>query len=285
MLRMTIVLVATAALALAGLSLWLRWLEPRMLYYPTRVLEGTPSSLGWAFEEVLLAAGDGVALHGWFIPASPESGAAAGAPRRDRLTVLFLHGNAGNISHRFEKLRILRELGASVLIVDYRGYGRSGGRPDEPGLYRDARAAYDHLVGERGLDPGELVLYGESLGSAVAADLAAGSEVGGVVLEAAFTSARDVGQSMFPFLPVRWLMRTRFDTAGKIARVRAPFLLLHSRDDEYFAPIHAERLLAASRGRARLVLLRGGHNEAFLASEGEYRRALAEFFAERGRSE
>jgi fermentation-respiration switch protein FrsA (DUF1100 family) len=167
----------------------------------------------------------------------------------------------------------------SVLIVDYRGYGQSEGRPDEEGLYRDARAAHDHLVRVRGLEPRGIVLYGESLGSAVAAQLAAGSEVGGVVLEAAFTSARDVGQSMFPFLPVRLVMRSRFDTERTIARVNAPILLLHSRDDEYFPPAHAERLLAASRGRARLELLRGGHNEAFLASEPEYRRALGAFFS------
>ena len=292
MLRMTLLALATAALVLAGLALWLRWLEPRMLYYPTRDLEQSPASLGWAFEEVRLRSSDGVAIHGWYIPAAPESGSgrstaagasegAGGTARGRRLTVLFLHGNAGNISHRFEKLRILRELGVSVLIVDYRGYGQSAGRPGEEGLYRDARAAYDHLTRTRGLDPRDIVLYGESLGSAVAANLAAGSETGGLVLEAAFTSARDVGQAMFPFLPVRWLMRSRFDTERTIARVEGPILLLHSRDDEYFPPSHAERLLAASRGRARLALLRGGHNEAFLASEPEYRRALGEFFATR----
>ena len=269
---------AAGALALAGLLLWLRWLEPRMLYYPTRPLSQTPSSLGWAYEEVRLRASDGVAIHGWHIPAAPDS---IRLPPHGPLTVLFLHGNAGNISHRFEKLAILRDFGVSVLIVDYRGYGRSEGRPGEAGLYRDARAALDHLTGERGLDPGAIILYGESLGSAVAAHLAAESGVGGVVLEAAFASARDVGQAMFPFLPVRWLMRSRFDTERAIARVDAPILLLHSRDDEFFPPRHAERLLAASPGRARLVLLRGGHNEAFLASEPDYRRALGEFFAER----
>jgi len=280
MLRTTMILFAAAVLVLAALAIGVRWMEPRMLYYRTRALEGTPSDLGWAFEEVRLTASDGVGLHGWFIPCPPESGNPAGGSGVEPLTVLFLHGNAGNISHRLEKLRILRDLGASVLIVDYRGYGLSGGRPGEAGLYRDARAACDHLVRERGFDPGAVVLYGESLGSAVASALAAEAEVGGVVLESAFTSARDVGQSMFPLLPVRWLMRSRFDTARSIARVSAPILLLHSRDDEYFGPHHAHRLLAASGGRARLVLLRGGHNQAFLTSEGEYRGALREFFAE-----
>ncbi len=260
---------------MAALALWLLWMEPRMTYFPIRVLESTPSRLGWAFEEVRLSASDGEKIHGWFIP-SP-----AGATRR-AVTVLFLHGNAGNISHRFEKLRILRDLGAAVLIVDYRGYGLSGGRPGEAGLYRDARAAYDHLVIERRVAPSDIVLYGESLGSAVAVHLATEAQVGGLVLEAAFTSGADVGQAMFPFFPLRWLLRNRYDSLGKIPSVQAPILVLHSRNDEYFPLRHAERLVAASRARARLAVLRGGHNEAFLTSEKTYRRALKEFLAERG---
>src|SRR5262245_38798080 len=163
MRRMTLAALATVALALVALARALRWMEPRMLYYPTRELEASPADAGWPFEDVTIRAADGVALHGWFIPAARDS-ERAGAERGTQpgLTVLFLHGNAGNISYRMEKLRILRELGAAVLIVDYRGYGRSEGRPDEPGLYRDARAAYDHLVRDRGIEPMDLVLHGES---------------------------------------------------------------------------------------------------------------------------
>jgi len=267
MLKAVVTLLLAAVGLLVLLAAWLVWMEPRMIFYPHRELEATPAARGWRFEEVWLEASDGVRTHAWFIP-------APAAPGRGRVTVLFLHGNAGNISHRFEKLAFLRDLGADVLIVDYRGYGRSEGKPGESGLYRDARAAYDHLTGVRGVEPAAIVLYGESLGTAVASWLASRVTVGGLVLEASFTSVADVGQSMFPFLPVRWLVRNRFDNLRWIARVRAPILVIHSRDDEVFPLRHAERLVQAAAPGAELVLLRGGHNEAFLVSEAVYRKAL-----------
>ncbi len=271
-----VTMVLAALAVISALALWIRWMEPRMTYFPSRILETTPSSLGWRFEELRLEASDGVGLHGWFIPRPAE---AIGPP----FTVLFLHGNAGNISHRLEKLAILRGLGANVLILDYRGYGRSAGRPGEQGLYRDARAAYDHLIVRRRVDPRRVVLYGESLGAAVAVHLGSEVEVGALVLEEAFTSAAEVGQTMFPFLPMRLLVGHRYDSLRAMGRLRAPTLVLHSRDDEYFPLRHAERLVAAAGSNARLVVLRGGHNEAFRVSEPSYRRALQVFFAERER--
>ncbi len=263
-----------AVLAVAALFvLWARWMEPRMLYQPMRALEATPARLGWRFEDVRFTAADGTRLHGWHIPANADSGAL-----RPRLTVLLLHGNAGNISHRLDKLEILRNLGVDVLILDYRGYGESEGRPDEAGTYRDARAGYEYLISTHGLDPRAIVLLGESLGSAVAADLAAKAEVGGLVLEESFTSLAEVAQGMFPVLPVRWVIRNRYDTLERIGRVRAPVLILHSRDDEYFPFHHAERLAAAAR-EATVVELKGGHNDAFLVSGPVYRQGLAAFFA------
>jgi pimeloyl-ACP methyl ester carboxylesterase len=258
---------AGAVLGLAGLGF--SWVESRMIYYPTRPLEALPSGRGWAYEDVELRTSDGVRIHGWFVP----------APERAGPTLLLLHGNAGNISHRFEKLAILRDIGVDVLIIDYRGYGKSEGKPSERGLYRDAEAAYDYLTRQRGLDPDRVWLYGESLGSAVAVELAARRKVGGVILEAAFTSIGDVGQAMWPFLPMRWVLGQRFHSLGRIAKIQAPILLLHSRDDEYFPLSHAERLARAAGGRARLVTLQGGHNDAFLVSEPTYRSALREVMA------
>jgi fermentation-respiration switch protein FrsA (DUF1100 family) len=240
--------------------------ERSLIYYPTRRLEATPGDYGLPFEDVRPTAEDGVRLHGWYVP----------GPRP--VTVFWCHGNAGNISHRLDKLAILRDLGVDVLILDYRGYGESEGRPDEAGTYRDARAGYEHLVSTRGLDPRSIVLFGESLGSAVAAHLAVEAEVGGLVLEESFTSLADVAQGMFPFLPVRWVIRNRYDTLDRIGRVSAPVLILHSRDDEYFTFRHAERLAAAAR-EPTVVELRGGHNDAFLVSGQVYRRELAAFFA------
>jgi fermentation-respiration switch protein FrsA (DUF1100 family) len=261
-------------------ALWLRWNEPRMIYCPDRQIDQTPDVLGLKYDNVTLTTSDGFHINGWFLPtvASAKAGLPASASNA-KLTVLFFHGNAGNMSHRFEKLAALRSLGVDTFIIDYRGYGLSEGKPDEQGTYRDARAAYDYLVTQRTLAPRSIVVYGESLGSAVAADLATKVDVGGLILEEAFTSVGDVGQRMFPFLPVRWLVRNKYDTLGKMPRVKVPLLIFHSREDEIFNIRHAQRLLAAASDPKHLVELRGHHNDAFLVSAPIYHEALREFFA------
>jgi len=199
------------------------------------------------------------------------------------VTVLLLHGNAGNISHRLEKIAILRDAGADVCIIDYRGYGRSAGTPTEAGTYRDARAAYDCLAKTMNRAPRNIVVYGESLGSAVAVELATRVPVGGVVIEEAFTSVPEVGQKLFPMLPVHWLVRNRYDTIHKIDRLNAPLLIFHSRQDELFPYQYAERLLAAAKVPKQLVELHGGHNDAFWESRVIYRQALWQFFTQQPR--
>jgi len=256
-------------------ALWLRWNEPNMIYYPDRHIDQTPDQVGFKYEDVTLTTSDGVRINGWYLPSPEPANANPGAT----LTVLLFHGNAGNMSHRFEKLAVLRELGVDTFIIDYRGYGRSGGKPDEQGTYRDARAAYDHLIQQRKLSPRSIVVYGESLGSAVAADLATKVNVGGLILEEAFTSVGDVGQKMFPFLPIRGLVWNKYDTLSKMPRVKVPLLIFHSRDDELFSLRHAQRLLAAANDPKQLVELRGNHNDAFLVSASIYHDALQKFFA------
>jgi len=256
-------------------ALWLRWNEPNMIYYPDRHIDQTPDQVGFKYDDVTLPTSDGVRINGWYLPSPEPANANPGAT----LTVLLFHGNAGNMSHRFEKLAVLRELGVDTFIIDYRGYGRSGGKPDEQGTYRDARAAYDHLIQQRKLSPRSIVVYGESLGSAVAADLATKVNVGGLILEEAFTSVGDVGQKMFPFLPIRWLVWNKYDTLSKMPRVKVPLLIFHSRDDELFSLRHAQRLLAAANDPKQLVELRGNHNDAFLVSASIYHDALQKFFA------
>ncbi len=252
---------------LTVLALLLRWREPSMIFYPMREMYGTPDQAGLKFEDVWLTTSDDVKIHGWYVPAA---GTAA-------TTILFLHGNAGNISHRLEKLAILHNLGAATFIIDYRGYGRSEGKPDEPGTYRDAQAAYDWLAKQHS----QIILYGESLGSAVAVDLAVKTPVAGLIIEEPFTSIADVGQKMFPFLPVRLLAKNKYDTLSKMSRLRAPLLILHSEEDEMFPMSYAQRLLAAAPEPKRLVKLHGSHNDAFLVSATAYRQALADFLAAR----
>jgi len=254
-------------LLLAGLAvilLFLRWREPRMLYFPDRDMLPAPAGVA----DVWLTTADGVRIHGWWLPA-PQ------AP----VTILFLHGNAGNISHRTEKLEMLRALCVNTLIIDYRGYGQSAGTPNEPGTYADARAACDYLTTTLNREPRTVVVYGESLGAAIAVELATRVPVGGVILEEPFTSVGDMAQQMFPFLPVRWLVRNKYDTLRKIDRINAPLLIFHSPTDEIIPYRHGQRLFAAAREPKQFVALRGGHNDAFLVSADIYRAALRDFLA------
>lgn len=245
--------------------LFLAWREPKLVYYPDRTPFITPPGV----TDLQLTASDGVKIHGWYVP----------GPANATLTVLLLHGNAGTLADRSEKIDILRQLGANVCIIDYRGYGRSAGEPNELGTYRDAQAAYDYLTKTANREPRTIIIYGESLGTGVSVELATRVPVGGVILEAAFTSIGDVAQKMFPFLPVRYLVRNKYDSIHKIAGIRAPLLLLHSREDEVFAYRHAQRLFAAAREPKRLVELHGSHNDAFVQSLDVYRAALRDFFA------
>ena len=263
MRKLIIRLLRVVILALVGFVLYLMWREPQLIYYPDRTPFATPAGI----TDLKLTTSDGVPIHGWFVPAPAA-----------RVTVLLLHGNAGNISHRLEKIAMLRDAGAEVCTIDYRGYGRSAGTPNEAGTYRDARAAYDYLTKTLNRSPRNIVVYGESLGSAVAVELATRLPVGGVVIEEAFTSVPDVAQKLFPMLPVRWLVRNRHDTIHKINRLSAPLLIFHSREDELFPFASAERLLAAAPAPKRLVELHGGHNDAFWTSQDVYRQALRQFF-------
>ena len=242
--------------------------QPGMIFFPWRTLDATPADWGLGYEEVNLHTEDRVALHGWYIP------------REDaRLVVLFLHGNAGNISHRRESIEIFHRLGASVFIFDYRGYGQSGGAPSEAGLYRDATAAWRYLTGVRGKDPADIVIFGRSLGGAVAARLASQVTAGGVILESSFNSARDFAHVVFPLLSRLVYLRYEFDAAGALALTRSPVLVLHSPDDEIMPFALGRALYEAAPEPKRFVTLRGDHNTGFLASRPQYDEAMRGFLA------
>lgn len=261
--------VAVAGLTYAGLVLVLYLSQASLLYLPdlpTRELVATPARIGLDHESVELRTADGVNLHGWFVPHP-----------RPRGVLLFCHGNAGNISHRLESIRTFHDLGLSVFIFDYRGYGQSEGSPGEQGTYLDAAAARDHLVGERSIPPESVVVFGRSLGAAVAARLAAEQPVAGLIIESAFTSAPDLAAELYPWLPARWLTRFDYATADHLARLDVPVLIIHSRDDEIVPFDHARRLHALAGEPKRLLELRGGHNDGFLVSDAEYRAGLREF--------
>lgn len=256
------------ALAYGSLAALLFLFQERLAYYPQigREILTTPRAHGMAYEALSLASADGERLDAWFVPVPQARG-----------VVLFLNGNAGNRSHRLDSIAMFHRLGYEVLIFDYRGYGRSSGKPTEPGLYRDAEAAWRYLVGPRGADPRRIVVFGESLGGALAADLAARETPGALVLASAFTSAPDLAADLFPWLPARWLTRLRYDTLAAVAGFPGPVLVAHSPDDEIVPFRHGLRLHAAATGPRALLRLAGGHNDGFIFMRPEWVAALAGF--------
>lgn len=263
-----------AAVAYTGVLLFLFAIQDYFIFHPLKVVEIDPARLGIPYETVSIRTVDGETLAGWLVPAESP-----------RATVLFFHGNAGNISHRLHALMGLPEVGLSVLMIDYRGYGESTGSPSEEGIYRDAEAAWDHLTKERGLAPREIVLYGESLGSAPSLHLAAKLEREGnqgpaaVILEGAFASALEMGKRSFPFLPVSWVLRSRFDNLSRIREVTAPTFIIHAVRDEIVPIEMARRLHEASA--ARIKQLRevepGGHNTLWMQGARELYAEIAGF--------
>ncbi len=268
-LQNLVYLLLLIAVCYGAFALYVFLMQPRLLYYPDmpgRELEATPAAIGLAYESVELQAGDGVRLHAWFIPAE-----------HPRATVLFCHGNAGNISHRLDSIRLLHSLGLQVLIFDYRGYGESLGSPSEAGTYRDVDAAWRYLLDVRGIPAGEIIIFGRSLGAAVAADLASRTLPAAVILESAFTSVPDMATGIYPWLPVRLLSRYRYDSLGKMARITRPLLLVHSREDEIIPFAHGERLFERAREPKQFLEIQGGHNDAFLTSRKAYTHGLKSF--------
>jgi len=242
--------------------------QGRMLYLPHvpgRTLAMTPADARMDYEDVSIETADGVTLHGWFI--------AERSPR----VLLFFHGNAGNISHRLASIRQFRNLGFSVLIIDYRGYGQSDGRTTETGIYRDADAAWRYLTETRGVRPNDVVIFGRSLGASVAARLAAQQQPLALIVESSFTSVPDIAQELYPWLPARWLSRLSHATRDYVRDVHCPVLVVHSRDDEIIPFHHGEAIFAAASEPRTLLALRGTHNDAFLLDERSYVEGLQAF--------
>jgi hypothetical protein len=246
----------------------LRRFEHNQVYYPLRQLDASPAQLGRVFEDVHFESSDGTKLHGWFFPADAASS-------RAELVFLICHGNAGNISHRLSLCEALLETGACVFVFDYRGYGQSEGRPGEEGTYLDAQAAHSWLR-QKGFDGARIIPYGESLGGAVAAELALRETVGGIVLQSTFTSIPDIGAEFFPRLMVRLINTIKYDTQSKLPRIHVPVLVLHSKTDELVRHHHAEKNFAAANESKLFRELSGGHNDPAWESPG-FDAAVEEF--------
>lgn len=258
------------AAAYCGIALLLYFFQSQLIFYPEtgREMVAVPSQVGLPYEDIQLATSDGLSLHGWFIPASQPRG-----------TVLFLHGNAGNISHRLDSLQMFHRLGYNTLIFSYRGYANNEGSPSELGTYRDAEAAWRYLTEQRRIPSCRIVLFGESLGGAVAAQLAARQQPAALVIASSFTSLPDLAQNFYPYLPVQWLASIRYNTRENLRAVTAPVLIAHSPQDEIIPFEHGQALYAMANPPKRFLELDGGHNDGFIFMREAWVRALEVFLS------
>jgi uncharacterized protein len=248
-----------------GLGALLYFMQPKFVYYPLPNIPTTPRELMIAYEEVFFLTADGVGLNGWYVPAKNGSG----------LTVLFCHGNGGNIGYYLDTINILHDMGVNSFIFDYRGYGLSEGTPNEEGTYADAHAAYQWLIRQKQCEPNSIVVFGRSLGGSVAAQLASNTAVRGLWLESAFTSYADMAAHHYPYFPVRKLCRYKYDTLAYLRNVRCPVIVIHSPDDEIVPFAMGQRLYEAAGEPKNFVQIIGSHNEGFVESGSQYTAPIA----------
>lgn len=240
--------------------------QSALVFFPTRQIIATPEDRGMAFEDVYLFTSDEVRIHGWFVPANDSRG-----------TILFFHGNAGNISGRLESISIFHDLKLNVFIFDYRGYGNSEGKPSESGTYRDAEAAWNYLTQVREISADEIVLFGRSLGGGPASWLADRVDAAGLVLESVFTSAVDLARELYPFIPVARLMHIRYPVMEHVKKVDMPVMVAHSKTDEVIPYHHGERLFKAAKKPVLWVEMTGGHNDGFIQTGHYYTEGWEQF--------
>jgi fermentation-respiration switch protein FrsA (DUF1100 family) len=245
-------IVRTPLVVYFGIVILFMWFENSLIYFPSKYPEGDWTPWGVEFEDAQFRAADGTQLHGWYVPVENPSA-----------VVLFCHGNGGNLTHRADLMQAMQEyVGATILVFDYRGYGKSEGEPDEPGVVQDARAARAWLAERTGVSEKEIVLMGESLGGAVAVDLAASDGARGLILEDTFTSLGDMAAYHYPWLPAKWLMKSRFDSLGNIGRYHGPLLMTHGDSDTIVPISYARRLFDAANPPKQFVTDHGAdHND------------------------
>ena len=268
-MRWLATLLGWGAVVYVGLAFYLYVFQARFVYFPelpSRQVTASPADIGLAYETVSLRTADGETLAGWFIPA-PEA----------RGTLLYFHGNGGNMGHRLDPIDVFHRLGLNVFIIDYRGYGDSSGKPSEDGTYEDALAAWHYLTQHKHLMPERIVLFGESLGGSIAAWLAARHAPAGLIIYASFISVPEMAQDLYPLFPAAWLTRYRYDTRAALVSAHCPVLILHSPEDEIIPFRHGEALFAAANAPKRLFELHGGHNDALLTSREHYAREVGAF--------
>lgn len=263
-------IVITALCILAFFFILVRFLEKTSIFYPSKIIEVTPDRFGLPYEDIAFITEDGVKINGWLL-IRPEA----------RSTVLYFHGNAGNITGRWMTIKLFYDMGVNTFIIDYRGYGRSQGEPSEEGVYKDGRAAFDYLKSRKDIGHLPIVIYGSSLGGAVAIDVAGRRPADGLIVDSSFPSAASMARIYYPFIPT-WFMKTKFDSAKKIRVLNIPKLFFHSKEDNVVPYRLGEELYKEAEGPKDFVELSGGHYESHDESNGLFSSAIQDFLRKRG---
>ena len=248
------------------LILFLYFLQNRMIFIPYKEVGGTPSDIGLEFEEVNLKSRGGANINGWFIPAENAE-----------YTILFCHGNAGNISHRLDTISIFNKLPANFFIFDYQAYGKSTGNISEKNLYGDVTAAWDYLTKTKNIPAEKIIIAGRSLGGSIAAHAAAEFSPGGLILESTFTSMPEIAGERLPFVPVKWLLKYKLPTIDNLAKVKCPVLIIASQDDSIIPFKHGKKLFEKAPEPKTFLELTGDHDDCYFLCRTKYIAALTNF--------
>ena len=248
-----------------------------LVFHPSKRIVATPEAIGLSYEDVRIRTEDGEIIAGWFLPAPPANAARGASLPAEGRTLLFLHGNAGNISHRLDSLDYFHRLGFAILIISYRGYGESTGKPSVPGTLLDARAAWNWLLTYKETRPESIAIFGRSLGGAVAAGLAGEVAPGALIMESSFTRLYDVGKSLYPFLPVSLFLPQDYDSVKSLSGGTFPLLIVHSPDDELVPYTLSETIFNAYGGPKQFLRISGSHNAGFQTDRARYLEGLESF--------
>ena len=263
---MLLYVIAVLFIAYWGWGVILYIMQPKFLYSPVREIACTPGDLGLDYEQVVFKSADGLQLSGWYIPVE-----------NSKFTILFCHGNGGNIFHCLDSINIFYNLGLNCFIFDYRGYGNSEGKPSEEGTYLDVEAAYNWLTKKKKMPPDRIIVFGRSLGGSIATQLASKVATCALVVEGTFTSYVDIGKKFYPYMPVRWFARFSYRTIDYIKNVRCPVMFVYSRNDEVVPFEFGLELYEAANEPKEFVEIFGSHNDGFLVSSEIYKKAWVEW--------
>jgi len=258
------------SLLVGGLFYLVRYLESAGVFFPSREMAVSPSAIGLLWEDVYFKTRDNVTINGWFFrnPQAPS-------------TVIFAHGNAGNMSDRLFKIKFFHDLGLNIFIFDYRGYGKSQGKPSEAGIYLDAQAAYDYLQSRGDVNMKDIILYGASIGGVAVIDLATHRKAALLVVESSITSAQDMAQILYPFVP-SFFLSLKFDSINKVRSLGVSKLFIHSPDDEVVPYWIGQKLYEAAAQPKEFLKIHGGHNDGSITVDPAAAREFIRILKNKG---